>query len=57
MDLQAKEGMDKMNSRDLSETSVIKAELQITIEMVKKINQIRKFQWSLSRRKSKALEN
>ena len=37
--IQAKEGMYKINYRDLSETAVIKAELQSTMDMVKKIDQ------------------
>ena len=39
LDLQAKEGMDRINCRSLSETFFIEAELQTTINMVKKINQ------------------
>ena len=39
LDIQAKEVMYKIKSGDLSETSVIKAELQTTMAMAKKINQ------------------
>ena len=37
--LQAKEVMDKINSGSISETDVIKAEIQTTMAMVEKINQ------------------
>ena len=36
---QSKEGIDNIKSRYLSETAFIKAELQRTMEMVKKIDQ------------------
>ena len=38
MDIQVKEVMDNINSRVLSETAVIKAELQSTGAVVKNIN-------------------
>ena len=37
--LQDKEGMGKIKYRDISETSIIKAELKTTISMVNNINQ------------------
>ena len=42
LDPHAKEGMDKINYKALSETPVIKAELQSTMSMVKNINQDKK---------------
>ena len=37
--LQYKEGMDNIKARDISDTAVIKDEPQITMAMVKKIDQ------------------
>ena len=39
LDIQAKEGMDKIKYRSLSYRPVIKAELKTTMKIVKKINQ------------------
>ena len=39
LDIKAKEGMEKIKYRDLSETVVIKAELQTTMDMVNNIDQ------------------
>ena len=39
LELQAKEGMDKINPRDLPETSVINYELQNIMDTVKNIDQ------------------
>ena len=37
--IQSTEGIEKIKYRDLSETSVIKSEIQSTMDMVKKIDQ------------------
>ena len=54
--LQAKEGMDMINYRDISYRPVIKDELQTTMAIVNKINKYHRDLWSPSKNKFKALE-
>ena len=42
LNLHSKGGIEKINSRDLTETGVIKSEIQITITMMNKIDQDQK---------------
>ena len=56
LDLQDKEGMVKIKYRDLSYRAVIKAEIQTTIAIVKKINQYQRRPMESLKKDLEALE-
>ena len=56
LDLQDKEGVDKINYRALSYRPVIKSEFQTTIAIGRRLTSIREGRWNSSKNKLKALE-